>query len=40
MRILTAITDPALARRILKYLGLPPGAPPLAPVAPPEPAAG
>ena len=36
MRILAAITDPAVARRILKCLGLPPRAPPLTPPAPPE----
>jgi hypothetical protein len=36
MRILSAITDSSLARRVLKCLGLPPRAPPLAPAAPPE----
>lgn len=39
MRILTAITDPAVARRILKCLGLPARAPPLALAVPCEPAA-
>jgi hypothetical protein len=38
MRILAAITDPVVARCILKCLGLPPRAPPLTPPAPPEPA--
>jgi hypothetical protein len=40
MRILTAITDPSVARRILKCLGPPPRAPPLTPPVPPEPTAG
>ncbi len=31
MRILAAITDPSVARRILECLELPPRAPPLAP---------
>jgi hypothetical protein len=40
MRILAAITDPAVARRILKCLGQPPRAPPLTLPAPPEPTTG
>jgi hypothetical protein len=40
MSILAAITDPAVARRILACLGLPPRAPPLTPPPPPEPATG
>ena len=35
-----AVTEPAIARRILKCLGLPPWAPPLTPPAPPEPSTG
>lgn len=31
MRLLAAITDPSVARRILECLALPPRAPPLAP---------
>jgi hypothetical protein len=37
MRLIAAITDPMVARRILKHLGLPPRAPPLAQPTPPEP---
>jgi hypothetical protein len=40
MRILTAITDPSVARRILKCLGLPLRAPPLTSAASPEFAVG
>jgi hypothetical protein len=36
MRILAAVTEPAVAQRILACLGLPPRAPPLAPAAPLE----
>ena len=36
MRILAAVTAPAVAQRILACLGLPPRAPPLAPAAPRE----
>ena len=39
MRVLAAITDPAVARRILVSMNLPPRAPPLAPAARPEPLA-
>ncbi len=39
MRLIAAITEPMIARRILKYLGLPPRAPPLTPPARPEPTA-
>jgi hypothetical protein len=39
MRIMAAITDPAVAQRMLTYMSLPPRAPPLAPAARPEPAA-
>ena len=35
MRILAAINEPAVARRILECLGLPARAPPLAPAPPP-----
>ena len=38
MRVLSAITDPAIARRILECLRLPPRAPPLSPADEPEPA--
>ena len=37
MRILAAITDPLLARRILASMNLPARAPPLTPAADPEP---
>ena len=37
MRILAAITDPLLARRILACMSLPSRAPPLAAAADPEP---
>jgi hypothetical protein len=40
MRLIAAITDPMIARRILKHLGLPPRAPPLAQPTPPEPTPG
>ena len=33
MRLLAAITEPSVARRILECLSLPPRAPPLAPAA-------
>jgi hypothetical protein len=33
MRVIAAITDPAVAKRILKCMGLPPRAPPLAPAS-------
>ena len=36
MRILAAIDDPHVIRRILECLGLPPRAPPLHPARPPE----
>ena len=39
MRLIAAITDPMLARRILKCLGLSPRAPPLSPPASLEPTA-
>jgi len=39
MRVLAAITDPAVAKRILVSMNLPPRAPPLAPAARPEPLA-
>jgi hypothetical protein len=38
--MIAAITDPLIARRILKHLALPPRAPPLAPPTPPEPTPG
>ena len=40
MRMIAAITNPLIARRILKHLGLPPRAPPLTPPTPPEPTLG
>ena len=36
MRVLAAITEPAVARRILDYLSLPPLAPPLTPASAPD----
>jgi hypothetical protein len=36
MRLVAAIEDPAVARKILEYLELPARAPPLAPAAPDE----
>ena len=40
MRLIAAITDPMIARRILQCLGLPPRAPPLAQPPSPERTAG
>jgi hypothetical protein len=40
MRMISAITDPMIARRILTCLGLPPRAPPLTPPEFPEPTPG
>jgi hypothetical protein len=31
MRVIAAITEPAVAKRILEWMGLPPRAPPLTP---------
>ncbi len=39
MRILGAITEPAVAQRILACMGLPPRAPPVVPAASTEPGA-
>ena len=36
MRVLAVITEPAVARRILECLGLPPRGPPLTPASPPD----
>jgi hypothetical protein len=33
MRVIAAITDPAVAKRILECMGLPPRAPPLRPAS-------
>ncbi len=34
MRVIAAITEPTVAKRILKSMGLPPRAPPLEPASP------
>ena len=39
MRVLAAITEPAVAQRILACMSLPPRAPPLAPASSPDSAA-